>query len=104
MSYTGLPTKLRQAVFARDNYRCRWCGATNQPPYDVHHIQYRRGRSDDVIENLITLCRRHHDYVHNSYLIPKLRAQEILRHLISPEGRGLTGMAMLRRLVREPSS
>lgn len=96
MTYTGLPPKLKRAIFERDNFRCRWCGATNQPPYDVHHITYRRGYVHDVPENLITLCRRHHDFVHDSYLIPKERAQEILRFLLTPEGTGMTGLAVER--------
>lgn len=104
MSYTGLPPKLKQAVFARDQWRCRWCGATNQPPYDVHHIRYRRGAVDDVLPNLITLCRTHHDFVHNSYEIPKRRCQEILWHLASDAGRGQTGAAIWRRPVADEES
>lgn len=95
--YTGLPPALKQAVFARDGYRCRWCGVTNSSwGYDAHHIQYRRGYSYDTLENLITLCRQHHNLVHDSYLIPKPVAQEILAFLISEDGAGTTGMAVMR--------
>jgi hypothetical protein len=98
-NYTGLPPALKEAVFSRDNWRCRWCGATNAwPGYDVHHIQYRRGYAYDVIENLITLDRRCHDLMHDSYAIPKATAQEILTRLISDEGSGLTGMAIERAM------
>jgi 5-methylcytosine-specific restriction endonuclease McrA len=31
---------------------------------DAHHITHRGAGGDDVEENLITLCRRHHDMVH----------------------------------------
>lgn len=96
--YEGLDQKLRQAIFLRDNYRCRWCGRTNGNAYDIHHIRYRRGTSDDVMENLITLCRLHHNYVHDSYLIPKATAQEILWFLASDEGRGQSGIAVFRRM------
>jgi hypothetical protein len=100
-NYTGLPPALKQAVFSRDNWRCRWCGATNAWAYDVHHIQYRRGYSYDVIENLITLCRKCHDFVHDSYEIPKPEAQDILGRLISDGGAGLTGLAVWRELHAE---
>lgn len=97
VSYQGLPPALKRAVFERDRWRCRWCGRTNANGYDAHHIEYRRGYVYDNLDNLITLCRQHHDHVHDSYRIPKARAQEVLRFLISDEGRGLTGMAVLRR-------
>lgn len=95
--YQGLDPALKQAVFARDNYRCRWCGVTNAYGYDAHHIRYRRGYSDDTLDNLITLCRTHHNLVHDSYRIPKAEAQEILWHLASAGGQGRTGMSMFRR-------
>lgn len=100
-NYTGLPPALKKAVFSRDNWRCRWCGATNAWAYDVHHIQYRRGYAYDVIDNLITLCRRCHDFVHDSFQIPKREAQDILGRLISDGGAGLTGLAMWRELHAE---
>jgi hypothetical protein len=95
-NYTGLPPALKQAVFTRDNWRCRWCGATNAYGYDVHHIQYRRGYAYDVIDNLVTLCRGCHNFVHDSYSIPKGSAQEVLSRLVSDEGRGVTGLALWR--------
>lgn len=87
--------EMKRAVFARDKWRCRWCGRTNAMAYDCHHIRYRRSSNDDVMENLITLCRDHHDFVHDSGRIPKALAQEILFELIrSP---GVTGFALMRR-------
>lgn len=98
--YEGLDKKLKEAVFKRDNYRCRWCGSTNAYGYDAHHIRYRRGASDDTLDNLITLCRIHHNFVHDSFKIPKQRAQEILWFLASEAGAGQTGMAVMRRPTR----
>lgn len=49
-----------QALKAFDR-RCAICGAF---PVQVHHIIYRNyGRN--VKENLITLCKRHHDLAHS---------------------------------------
>jgi 5-methylcytosine-specific restriction endonuclease McrA len=86
MTYQGLPPVLKRSVYERDAYRCRWCGVTNAYAYDVHHVEYRRGESYDVIENLITLCRGCHNYVHDSYKIPKQEAQRILKELIVTPG------------------
>ena len=87
--------KLKAQVFERDNYRCRWCGRTNGMAYDAHHIRYRRSSNDDVLGNLITLCRDHHNFVHDSSKIPKRLAQEILFELVGSPG--VTGLALLRR-------
>ena len=101
--YEGLDARLKKAVLERDRYRCRWCGRTNAK-VDPHHIRYRRGESDDVEENLISLCRRCHDFVHGTpnvkrEIIPKIVAQQLLWDLI--ERPGLTGMALWRQRKRE---
>ena len=31
---------------------------------DAHHIDTRGSGGDDVVENLITLCRKHHNLAH----------------------------------------
>lgn len=103
MSYTGIPDALRAEVYERDSTRCRWCGATNRGA-DLHHIRYRRGYVDDVIENLITLCRLHHGFVHgtpaaNGERITKEVAQQVLRTLVDTPG--LTGASYHRRLKRQ---
>lgn len=45
---------LRTAVFERDDYRCRWCGSTEDLECDHVH-PFSRGGGDDL-ENLQTLC------------------------------------------------
>lgn len=101
--YTGLPDALRTELFERDNRRCRWCGATNRG-LDAHHIEYRRGSSYDVLENLISLCRLHHGFVHgvkaaNGSSITKAVAQLILKELVNSPG--ATGMARWRATKRQ---
>lgn len=100
--YEGLPESLRAQVLERDGHRCRWCGATNRP-LDIHHIRYRRGVADDVAENLISLCRAHHSFVHGipnpqRETITKPVAQAVLRELVVTPG--LTGAALWRRWRR----
>lgn len=100
--YTGLPEPLRREVDDRDGGRCRWCGATNRGR-DIHHIQYRKGVSYDRVDNLISLCRACHSFVHgnprpNGVRIVKSVAQLVLQTLV--ETRGLTGESVWRGMKR----
>lgn len=103
--YTGLAADLAAHVHDRDGHRCRWCGRTDQRT-DLHHIRYRRGTVDDVEDNLISLCREHHDFVHGRpnrrrETITKDVAQQILRTVI--ENPGTTGSALWRRWRVNPN-
>lgn len=89
-TYEGLDRRLKAAVFERDGHRCRWCGSTNSGG-DAHHIRYRRGAVDDVDWNLITLCRRDHNFIHGSPngagdSIQKRVAQQLLWDVIDLPG------------------
>ena len=48
------------------------CEACQAPANDIHHI-HGRGKDRDVIDNLIALCRRHHEMAHFSknYIAPE---------------------------------
>lgn len=35
--------------------------------FDVHHIETRGSGGDDVLTNLVGLCRKHHNLVHAGY-------------------------------------
>lgn len=101
-NYEGLSSDLKALVHARDRHRCRWCGRTNVH-VDCHHIRYRRGPSDDVPENLISLCHMCHNFVHGvptkqKDMIQKHEAQEILFALIDMPA--ATGLALRRQLLR----
>ena len=81
----------RQAVFRRDNYRCRYCGIDKEP--QAHHIiskeEQRMMDCDDPTlskmldqpEYRITLCREHHTLtffnsaVHYLYSVEEKREQ-----------------------------
>lgn len=101
--FEGLPDALRRAVHARDGGRCRWCGATNRG-VDLHHIEYRKGLSYDVLENLVSLCRACHSFVHGNprpsgERIVKAVAQPVLFAVIATPG--VTGSSLWRRRRRE---
>lgn len=102
MGYATINGQLRQELRDRDGEnRCRWCGRVRLQ-VDAHHIRYRRSTNDDVLENLIQLCRHCHGFVHgtklNGWTVSKSEAQEILWHLT--EHPGVTGMSQLRKLRR----
>lgn len=104
--YTGLPDALREQVFDRDRWRCRWCGVTNKG-LDIHHIEYRRGYSYDRLDNLISLCRDHHSFVHgipnaSQQTIVKSTAQLVLRVALGrPGSLGNAEWRQLKRLWRD---
>ena len=54
---------VRGLALRRDGYRCQRCRATRG--LQVHHRTYRNmGHEQDHLEDLQTLCRRHHNQAH----------------------------------------
>ena len=56
----------------QDLVTCECCitqGRADGQGFDVHHI-HGRGKVKDVIENLMCLCRKHHEMAHASKLKP----------------------------------
>lgn len=111
MTYSGLDEILRARVTSRDagcqealerGGRCRWCGRIG--PVDLHHVRYRRGVSFDVEDNLISLCRLHHGFVHGvrsggGPIINKRVAQKVLLEVLQTPGQ--TGAALWRIKIRQ---
>jgi len=54
--------KLRKQMLRRDGWRCQLCGSMSN--LEVHHQEYRSHAGEDAEDNLITLCRRCHAFVH----------------------------------------
>lgn len=55
---TSAYRKAREIALQRDQYRCRVCGGTGGG-VQTHHVN--GNAKDDRPENLVTLCRSHHD-------------------------------------------
>ena len=72
---SGIPPATRAEVLDRDSYSCQLCGAKRA--LHVHHIHYRSEGVDHTPDNLIVLCRAHHDLVHSNkrYWQPRLLAR-----------------------------
>lgn len=63
-----LPTQLSRAVYNRDDWHCRHCNRNcNLTP---HHVTYQSADKSLVYEmsNLLTLCMKCHDDVHERRL------------------------------------
>jgi 5-methylcytosine-specific restriction endonuclease McrA len=58
-------------VLLRDGYRCRVPGCPNRIWLDLHHLHFWSAGGGHQVDNLVTLCTRHHDLVHRG----KLRAE-----------------------------
>lgn len=85
-----IPLGVRRIVYARDSYKCRWCGRMNVG-IDLHHVIYRSGGGTHVPENLISLCREHHNLAHSS----KTDYQQLLLDVLGMEP-NVTVMQLMR--------
>jgi len=54
---TGVATRLRWLVLSRDNFRCRYCGASpEEAQLHVDHVVSRADGGTDEIGNLVAAC------------------------------------------------
>jgi len=59
----------KQYILSRDNYTCQYCkGKSKDTRLNVHHIVHRSQGGTDLPNNLITLCKTHHDELHNGLI------------------------------------
>ncbi|HQP25941.1 MAG TPA: YDG/SRA domain-containing protein [Smithellaceae bacterium] len=53
-----IPTKVKQAVWARDGGKCRLCGSTENLHFD-HILPFSKGGTSLLTENIQLLCAKH---------------------------------------------
>lgn len=59
-------------VLDRDNHTCQYCkGKSKDKRLEVHHIVFKRNNGSDEASNLITLCKIHHDELHDGRITLK---------------------------------
>lgn len=55
---------MTEKIYRMDGGRCGYFGCTSEPS-EAHHIIFRSQGGEDTPDNLISLCRKHHEMVHN---------------------------------------
>ena len=60
-----IPARVRRAVWARDRGTCRFPGCQTRRWLHCHHIIHREDGGPSTRSNLVTLCSRHHRFVHD---------------------------------------
>jgi hypothetical protein len=70
--------KLRNAVLARDSYKCVKCSSLKN--LHVHHVMHRSDGGKDVIENLTTLCDLCHAEEHRGQPIYNLMVKSLFEY------------------------
>ena len=63
-----IPDELREAVLERDNHTCRlpWC--SERGGLTPHHILFKSQGGADTLDNIVTLCLKHHNDRHAEWL------------------------------------
>ena len=69
--------KKRMQRILLDGGKCVCCGCKGTPPsysdLDVHHKTYERFGREDVENDLVSLCREHHDFLH--WILPFIKEE-----------------------------
>ena len=80
---------IAKKVIDRDK-GCIMCGSSR---YHIHHIVYKSHGGDDIPENLILLCKTHHDLVHTN--------EKYYRDILLERQRGYYGMLEINDLKKK---
>src|SRR5262249_26810313 len=94
-----IPTLLRRALRLRDR-GCRFPGCTNRQVDGHHVVPWARGGAT-ALQNLCSLCRRHHTYVHEHGFRLEGNGAGGFR-FFRPDGRELTAADAAPVLVGDP--
>jgi len=69
----------RKSVLKRDSYACRHCGFKGDSKImDVHHITSVRKGGTNTGDNMITLCRKHHNWADRDKISAELLKSYIM--------------------------
>jgi len=73
--------------------RDRGCYFCNSSSFHLHHIVYKSHGGDDIPENLICLCKHHHDMVHTN--------ESHYREILLERQRGIYGILEITDLKKK---
>jgi hypothetical protein len=94
-----IPTLLRRALRLRDR-GCRFPGCTNRR-VDGHHVRHWSRGGETKLDNLCSLCRRHHTFVHDGG-VAIVREQTGAFRFLRPDGDEITNQGPRPELERHP--
>jgi hypothetical protein len=95
-----IPTLLRRALLLRDRGSCRFPGCTNRLVDGHHVVPWARGGAT-TLENLVSLCRRHHTHVHEHGFRVEATGAGGFRFL-RPDGREVASAGIAPTLSGDP--
>ena len=58
-------SELRADRLELDGHNCRWPGAWHEGPLQMAHLEQASQGGADTIDNVVILCRAHHDVLDN---------------------------------------
>jgi hypothetical protein len=70
-----IPASIKRALVRRDG-RCRFPGCQNRQFVDGHHIQHWADGGATSLSNLVSLCSKHHRFVHEHHWTVELDDQQ----------------------------
>ena len=59
-----VPAAIQRALRARDNNCCTFPGCNNRRYLHSHHVEHWSNGGDTSLDNLMSLCTKHHTLVH----------------------------------------
>ena len=70
-------TKIKKEILYRDSGKCRVCNSINN--LHIHHRQYPKVYGEELLTDLITLCKYCHDLFHGLSGITKIKSSESMK-------------------------
>ena len=81
----SVKSELRKDRLEVDGHQCRWPAAWHEGPLQMAHLEQSSQGGADTIDNVVMLCRWHHDVLDNRANLKGRRTaiMELLRELIT---------------------
>jgi len=75
-----IPPAIKRKILSRDRNQCQATGCRNTRFLEVHHINPRRVGGSNDLENLITLCSKCHQFLHERGLEQSIPFKHMQHH------------------------
>ena len=77
-------SELRLERLEADNHQCRWPSVGHQGPLEMAHLTQLSQGGSDTVDNVVMLCRWHHDVLDNRAILKGRRTaiMELLKEYL----------------------